>query len=78
MSVKSKTNLAESKPPTCKKLKIFEVRSLASGSSGERFEDGANSKKFGYYVGEYKKHKNSLINNKQNNCKSELNFLRNN
>ncbi|XP_011349517.2 baculoviral IAP repeat-containing protein 6 isoform X2 [Ooceraea biroi] len=48
-SGKSKTNLAESKPPTCKKLKIFEVRPLASGSSGERFDEGASSKKL--YVG---------------------------
>lgn len=44
-SAKTKANVAESKPPTCKKLKIFEVR------PGERFDEGVNSKKFGTYVG---------------------------
>ncbi|XP_067212436.1 baculoviral IAP repeat-containing protein 6 isoform X3 [Linepithema humile] len=50
-SAKTKANVAESKPPTCKKLKIFEVRPVVPPSTGERFDEGANSKKFGTYVG---------------------------
>jgi len=50
-SAKSKSNSAESKPPTCKKLKIFEVRPLVPPNAGERFDEGANSKKLGCYVG---------------------------
>ena len=52
-SAKSKANLAESKPPTCKKLKIFEVRPLVPPNAGERFDESANSKKLGCYVGKY-------------------------
>ena len=53
-SAKAKANLAESKPPTCKKLKIFEVRPLVPPNAGERaFDEGANSKKLGCYVGKY-------------------------
>lgn len=51
-SAKSKTNPLESKPPTCKKLRIFEVHPLVSGSTGERLDE-ATSKKLGCYVGKY-------------------------
>ncbi|EFN66625.1 Baculoviral IAP repeat-containing protein 6 [Camponotus floridanus] len=50
-SAKSKSNLTESKPPTCKKLKIFEVRPLIPANSGERFDENASSKKLGCYIG---------------------------
>ncbi|KAL6430648.1 hypothetical protein ACFW04_006912 [Cataglyphis niger] len=50
-STKSKSNLAESKPPTCKKLKIFEVRPLVPANAGERFDENASSKKLGCYIG---------------------------
>ncbi|KAL0100417.1 hypothetical protein PUN28_019635 [Cardiocondyla obscurior] len=50
-SAKSKANLAESKPPICKKLKTLEIRPLVPPNAGERFDEGANSKKLGCYVG---------------------------
>lgn len=52
-SAKSKSNLAESKPPTCKKLKIFEVRPLVPSNAGERFDESTSSKKLGCYIGKY-------------------------
>lgn len=51
-------NPFETKPPTCKKLRIFEVRPLVpqlstSNSTGERLDESGNSKKLGCYVGKY-------------------------
>ncbi|XP_032684948.1 baculoviral IAP repeat-containing protein 6 isoform X6 [Odontomachus brunneus] len=50
-SAKAKVNPFETKPPTCKKLRIFEVRPLVPNSTGERLDESGNSKKLGCYVG---------------------------
>lgn len=52
-SAKAKMNPFETKPPTCKKLRIFEVRPLVPNSTGERLDESGNSKKLGCYVGKY-------------------------